>query len=457
MILLNPEQRRIAIEAMRAYLAAPMNAEGQTPPKASTDLDAERVKLIDQQIKPLIADYLAGKIPLGQFKSTNDGINKREGRWGFMGMKGQMFFNMLVNVAEDQPECDRQVKLAISVPVDEEDALLRIRAFAEYVKQLGDKHLARGGSKQGRPKPGSIPFFLSYFWQVHDRDVWPIYYTASVNQMTALNLWTRTGDLGDDYIAFKRIQEELAKAFTEASGQKFGLYDVEHVFWYSSHSKVEPLLPSVIVPALGTKHEPPVITSRLPDSYVPPIVDILPRMARNESELAEASKASGTSLERTFEKHVNAAFTVLGYETTLMGQGQGRVPDGRAVAVDDFYAILWDAKVRTDGYSLGRDDRAIREYVTTQSRELSKKRRLRNVYYLIISSEFADDHDDAIRMLKMETGISEVCLVTAEAIVAMVDARLRDPLQVTLGSDGLQRLFSTSGIVTAQTVRDTLG
>jgi hypothetical protein len=367
-----------------------------------------------------------------------------------------MFFNMLVNVAEDQAECDRQIKSAMSVPGDEERARGHIRAFAEYVERLGDKHLAGGGSKQGRPKPGSIPFFLSYFWQVQDRAVWPIYYTASVNQMTALSLWTSTGDLGDDYIAFKRIQEELAKAFTDAGGQKFGLYDVEHVFWHSK-SSVEPPRPPVVVPPVGEKIEPPVAASRLPDGYVPPVAAILPRMARNESELVEAAAASGTSLDRAFEKHVNATFTVLGYETTLMGQGQGRVPDGRAVAVDNSYAILWDAKVRADGYSLGRDDRAIREYVTTQSRELSRRHGVRNVYYLIISSDFADDHDDAIRMLKMETGISEVCLVTAEALVAMVDARLRDPLQVTLGPDGLQRLFSTSGIVTAETVRDTLG
>jgi len=40
--------------------------------------------------------------------------------------------------------------------------------------------------------------------------------------------------------------------------------------------------------------------SRLPESYVPPIVAILPRMARNEAMLREAAKASGTSLERAF-------------------------------------------------------------------------------------------------------------------------------------------------------------
>ena len=57
----------------------------------------------------------------------------------------------------------------------------------------------------------------------------------------------------------------------------------------------------------------------------------------------------------------------------------------------------------------------------------------------------------------METEVSEVCLIEADAVVAMVDAKLRDPHQVTLGPDGLQRLFSVSGIVTAEDVLETLG
>ena len=108
-------------------------------------------------------------------------------------------------------------------------------------------------------------------------------------------------------------------------------------------------------------------------------------MARNEALLREAAKASGTSLERAFEKSINAAFTVLGYETKLLGQGQGRVPDGQALSLDDSYAILWDAKVRVDRYNMGTDDRAVKEYITTQSREIKKRRGLRNIYYLIVS------------------------------------------------------------------------
>jgi hypothetical protein len=52
---------------------------------------------------------------------------------------------------------------------------------------------------------------------------------------------------------------------------------------------------------------------RLLESYVPPIVEILPRLARNEPPMRDAAKLSGTSLERAFEKSINAAFTMLGY------------------------------------------------------------------------------------------------------------------------------------------------
>ena len=192
----------------------------------------------------------------------------------------------------------------------------------------------------------------------------------------------------------------------------------------------------------------------MPESYVPPIVAILPAMARHNEKLVEAARFSGTSLERAFEKSVDAALTILGYETKLLGQGQGRVPDGRALALDENYAILWDAKVRVNSYSLGTDDRTIREYVTVQSRELS--RRYRNIYYLIVSSSFADDFDDTIASLKMETDVSEVVLLEAEALVAIVEAKLRAPLQLTLGPDGIQRFFTKSGRLTAGMVREFL-
>ena len=46
---------------------------------------------------------------------------------------------------------------------------------------------------------------------------------------------------------------------------------------------------------------------------------------------------------------------------------------------------------------------------------------------------------------------------SCDALVEMVDAKLRAPLQITLGPDGLQRLFSDSGVVTAEKVKAILG
>jgi hypothetical protein len=462
--LLSNEQIQRTLELVRDYLNAPKNPDGRTPIEVQTDRDKERVSIIEGQLKPLLKDYLSGQRNLEEFKTKVDGINKKKEFWGFKGVKGQMFFNMVTNVAGDRNKLDQELRAAIRVPTNEANASLQIKTFSNYVNRIGEHHLDSGGKKSGRPKPGSVPFFLSYFWQIQERDVWPVFYTVSVHVMTDMNLWSPTGEFADDYLTYKRIHEELGQVLTRDSGKHFGLYEVEHLFWFKGGNPSGGNKPSVrgTAPAPGETARSNMAPAnsesviRLPESYVPPIIAILPRMARNEPHLHEAAKASGTSLERAFEKSINAAFTVLGYETKLLGQGQGRVPDGQALNPDDSYAILWDAKMRTDRYIMGTDDRAVKEYITTLSREMKKRGALRNIYYLIVSSGFADENDDAIHSLKMETDVNEVCLVEADALVAMVEARIRSPREVSLGPDGLQRLFSDSGVLSAEAVHEKL-
>lgn len=320
--------------------------------------------------------------------------------------------------------------------------------------------MAAGGSARARPKFRSTPFLLSYFWQIQAPEVWPVYYTNSVQTMTDMNLWRPTDDLAEDYAAYKRLNEELASVFAAATGRPFHLYDVEHVFWFKGGNPYLDETPLAATPertqAVGSAPQTLASERRLPESYVPPIVAVLPQMSVNDPAMAEAARLSGTSLERAFEKHINAAFTMLGYHTQLLGQGQGRVPDGIALNLDDSYALIWDGKVRADKYGIGTDDRTIREYISVQSRDLKRRRSLRNLYYVIVSSRFAEDYDDTVRDLKMDTDVNEVCLLEAEALVAMVDQKLRDPHQISLGPDGMQRLFSTSGVLDASTVLDIL-
>ena len=453
--MLNEQQRQRALVVLHEYLDAAQLVD------EDRDLDQKRATMIGSDLKPLVLSYLNGGIDMAEFKSRIDGLNKRNRFWGFKGIKGQMFFNMVVNVADDPEECDQEIKSAIALPANEQMASSRMKTFASYVQRLGDQWVGAGNTRHGRPKPGSIPFFLSYFWQVQDCDTWPVYYTSSVNAMVDLNLWQPSGELADDYLTYKRLHEELARLFASDVGRDFHLYDVEHVFWLKGGNPYE-AAQAEETPAIDNERwlpGPAVVTddsTRLPETYVPPIVAILPRIARHEPGLEELARRSGTTLDRAFEKYIDAAFTVLGYDTRLLGQGQGRVPDGVAVALDESYAILWDGKIRSGGYSMGTDDRTIREYITTQSRELKRRRGLRNIYYAIVSSKFADDFDDSIRSIKMETDVNEVILIESDALVAMVDAKLRSPLQVTLGPDGLQRLFSSSGILSAGIVIEQL-
>jgi hypothetical protein len=470
---LTPELKTIALAALNAYLRAPALPDGRTPIEVEAELDQKRAHVIENRLKPLLAGYLAGSVSVADFKRHIDGINKQNPLWGFGGIKGQMFFNMLIKTAEDTSEFDGQLKTVVREPLNEQEAIACLRNFKSYVTQSGQRFLDAGGDSHSRPNPGSIPFFVSFFWQVQRRELWPVYYTNTIQMIESMNLWQATGDVGDDYVAYKRLHEMLIQLFSGTAGRTFSLYDVEHVFWFKSgklladnattHSESKNATQN-LSEKTSNQNEIGQSTSTLiaqaatlPESYVPPIVVIIPRLASNDVELQEAARRSGTTLDRAFEKGVNAAFTILGFETRLLGQGMGRVPDGQAIAVDESYAILWDTKARTDGYRMGTDDRAIRQYIDTQSRALKRGRGVRKIYYLIISSSFSDDFDDLIRSLKMETNVDEVCLVEAAALVAIVDQKLRGPLSVGLGSDGIQRLFSSSGRVTANEVLESLG
>lgn len=457
MLLLNEQQNIVALEIMKKYLSKVFQ-DGKTAVEIEDQLDKERLKLIESQLKPLLSDYLQGKMELADFKIKINSINATNRElWGFNGIKGQMFFNMVFNIAEDLNELDAELKAAIAVPQNEDIASSRIKTFTSFVKRLTEQSIEAGTSPRKAPQIASIPFFLSYFWQIQDNEQWPVYYTNSVNTMVDLNLWQPSGDASQDYLTFKRIHEELVQLFTKQAGEKFNLYKVEHVFWLKGGKL------GLNEGSEGTntvkeveEAEKPSRMNRLPDSYVPPIIAILPQMAANTEELREAAKNSAITLDAAFEKYINIAFKILGYETKLMGQSMSgkRVPDGLAESLDDSYAILWDAKVRSDGYTIGTDDRIIREYITTQSRELKKRKSFKNIYYLIISSTFDKGYDDdLIRNIKMETDISEVVLVEADALVAMIETKIREPQQITLGPDGLQRLFSVSGILTGQDVR----
>ncbi|NQT39019.1 MAG: hypothetical protein HQ581_16090, partial [Planctomycetes bacterium] len=105
-MMLEPEQKSLAVELLKEYIAAPSGPDGRKPMEVQAEMDGERERMIDETLKPLLNGYLEGQVPLAEFKSKIDGLNKRHEYWGFKGIKGQMFFNQIVNVSADPDECD---------------------------------------------------------------------------------------------------------------------------------------------------------------------------------------------------------------------------------------------------------------------------------------------------------------------------------------------------------------
>ncbi|WP_162994061.1 hypothetical protein [Halalkalicoccus subterraneus] len=76
-----------------------VSAGGFPPDK----LDTARRERIPTLLETL-SDFVEGNLAPGEFKSEIDGQNKRHRLWGFKGMNGMMFFNMLYNSSGESRE-----------------------------------------------------------------------------------------------------------------------------------------------------------------------------------------------------------------------------------------------------------------------------------------------------------------------------------------------------------------
>jgi hypothetical protein len=453
---LNPNQKEKALLVWQKYIT-----EGQNYVNASDKFTDEE---LDQRRRQVIPDMLgwlnrfwSGEVPLEEFKTAVDGINKRNRLWGFRAINGQMFFNMLTKnslAGNWLDDLTVMLKHTLPCPARTEEISEWIDKFAHFTREIG-KH---SQDLRAAPKVGSIPYFLSYFWQVQEPVKFPIYYTSMVTVLVDLDIWTPAGNVAADYLSFYLLNHELRELFSRQAGKALHLWDVEHAFWFHSQMDLQKEVQAAAAPpVIKSKDEASVVVlvNDLPESYLPPVVSILPRLAVNDPELEAICRRKGTAIEKVFEDRLAILFRMLGYEVESLGQGRGRVPDGIAVSREFRYAIIYDAKVRQQLYTMGTDERAIKEYISVAGDRL-RRQGIRNVYFMVISSSFTGDHDDVIRGMKIDTDVREVLLVEANALLALLDGRRRNP-DLDLGPDGVQRLLADSGLLTDADIREFLG
>lgn len=85
---------------------------------------------------------------------------------------GQMLINQLVKRCPDPAELATVLGNAISQPLDDADAHAKLQALVDYVESI------RVGA---HPAPSRVPFVLSYFWALEQRERWPVIWPSAAN------------------------------------------------------------------------------------------------------------------------------------------------------------------------------------------------------------------------------------------------------------------------------------
>ncbi len=218
----------------------------------------------------------------------------------------------------------------------------------------------------------------------------------------------------------------------------------------------EPIRTDEIIEA-ETKKESPIKQkpNQLVREWVPPIISDLKELALNKE--TEWSKKMNLKPERAFEIKLGYAFGILGYEVESLGQGKGREPDGIAYSTDAnseyYYAIVYDAKAREKGYSIGTGDREISEYIKKYQKEL-QKRRIKKFSFLIVSSDFSDNQslDSSIKDIYKETRCP-VVLMKANDLLNIIAHKLS---HAGVDHSQLEDLFLANGIINQEKIADFL-
>jgi hypothetical protein len=164
-----------------------------------------RVKAI-VHIKKLISDYLEDSLDIYEFKTNLDSFNKKNNLWGFTATKGQMFFNQLVKNSQDDIEkLSQLLKESISEPSNLKSALLKIESLEKYCITI----FSKASDKSKAPNPGSVGYFLSYFWQIYDNEKWPIVYTSLTKSYEKIDIWEDQKGQKNTYEFFYDLNEEI--------------------------------------------------------------------------------------------------------------------------------------------------------------------------------------------------------------------------------------------------------
>jgi hypothetical protein len=423
--MINDTQKELILEIWSRYEASE---------KIVLDVKGEPIQNIDEQriaaiinLKQYIEKFLDNEIQIGEFKTLIDSFNKRNNLWGFTATKGQMFFNQLVKVSIGYEEqLSETLRSTIVQPVNLDSALNKIEILERYCQ----KFFLDAKDKRKAPNPSSVCYFLSYFWQVFDHHKWPIMYTSLVESLKVIGVWEEFKSQKELYKNFFEINQCISELVSTAVKKPINHWEIEHAFWNfqgnpNKAQKSPNSAPSGDVEKLEQLHDEPKNTITNVVNLYPFVVPAVAGLVN----LGASTDMSSSEKGRLFEKMVGQIFKLMSFDVEELGQGSGRNPDCIIKYRENNTAFLVDAKAYTDGYSLGLDDRAIKEYINFYCPKLQKEG-YKKIGFIIVSNSFKSELDEFVNDVTWNTEIKRFILLTSEALLYLLAYKTRDLLSL---------------------------
>jgi hypothetical protein len=397
--------------------------------------EARRLAIIE--LKKIINEFQNGNSNIYEFKTSVDSYNKRNNLWGFTATKGQMFFNQLVKNNETNIEnLTSLLKQCIALPKSIEESLSKIGTLEKHCASIYNK----AKDKRKVPNPGSVSYFLSYFWQIQDEQKWPILYTSLINAYSELEIWKESENQVETYKYFYDLNEEIKENLKKYSKREITNWDAEHAFWNfkgnpnKQNLKIQKKEEHKIISTKEIEEEKIITVNAsfdLSDYLIPKVAKLI----ELGSEIDKSSSSKGSA----YEKLVSEIFKQLDFDVEVLGQGSGRNPDAIIRHREENTAFLVDAKAYTNGYSLGIDDRAIKEYINHYCPKLQKEG-YKKIGFIIVSNSFKSNFDSFINEITWNTDIKRFILLSSEALLYLLAYKTKDRIPPATIIDALVSL-----------------
>ena len=124
---------------------------------------------------------------------------RKPGTLDFDGHSGQMMLNQLVKHSDDLQQLTGLLVESLTAPASDDEAVAKIQALVDHVENI------RVGAY---PAPGHVPFLVTYFWGLADRERWPVIWASGREFVEFLTGESYPPDLGERYRVFlERVRE----------------------------------------------------------------------------------------------------------------------------------------------------------------------------------------------------------------------------------------------------------